>query len=774
MKLSRIYSDVLYENFKTQKKKFIQQGYAPEIVQDYLEKFKFLKDFRELKSNEISGNIPPPERRTDIDSYKTFNQLETVVDYVSGQRAVGSSMKSGGEIETSGDAIFKDEDFVVSYADNPRACIQYKGSIPYGWCISRSDSSNMFYTYRFKENEPAFYFVKDVKATEKEFARQVDGEAFKGFEDKYHFFVVQVPKNVIKDKDDYPQYIVSSANNDGDKKMSCNEILKINPNLEKIKNHLEPKPFTSDEKNKHRRFKNGVGDREFVKLPYEDKKTYLEIYPAPGKPISYEQLKSLPGDLLNLYVSYGIGLTPEQDDLVKANYKKIYKRYAFITSRKYEEYKNNATAYARSGYLLNYSEVTTLPNEDKTEYLKTLRSGELNRLVIDGGDEAYDMVTKHFPKKFTNEIKKLIDLIRSDGTNEESYAAILPEGYGAYNSGDKVHFTFPDSTTSRNGYYGGVSDMLERFSDLDEETIQLYDGYQVWEDEDIYDGWEEGLNDDIDEYVDKALAANDNHLLESVQSVGISATTENVIELLESQKKYDHVESALKEERNQTEYNAKVRATDEIETKMNAIIEVDASSDEVQINGRALSMFIASNELFNTDEKEYNYNFSSLLQEILSDNDLPSGYDDMRETVDNNAHQHYEFNEEGLISIFIDTITEALEEFYEENDESDIDDDVDDGVSKTRLEQLRYTVIVSLNNTLKGLGEDPNATTIENDMVKIDINRNNFKLSGMVYVIITNKNTGNEVEGYIEIEKIATYFTNYSLFEAFRRFKNLL
>jgi len=774
MKLSRIYSDVLYENFKTQKNKFIQQGYAPEIVQDYFDKFKFIKNFRELKSNEISGNVPPPERRTDIDSYKTFSQLETVVDYVSGQRAVGSSMKSNGDIETSGDAIFKDEDFVVSYADNPRACIQYKGSIPYSWCISRSDSSNMFYTYRFKENEPAFYFVKDVKATEKEFSRHVDGEKFSGFEDKYHFFVVQVPKNVIKDNDDYAQYIVSSANNDGDTKMSWNEILKINPKLEKIKDYLEPKPFTSDEKNKHKRFKNGIDDREFVKLPYEDKKTYLEIYPAPGKPISYEQLKSLPGDLLNLYVSYGIGLTPEQDELVKSNYKKIYKRYAFITSRKYEEYKNNATAYARSGYLLNYSELSTLSDEDKTEYLETLRSGEINRLVIDGGDDAYKLVSRHFPKKFTDETKKLIELIRSDGTNEDSYAAILPEGYEAYNAGTEVHFTFPDNPRTRNNYYGGAEYMLSMFPDLDDETMQLYGGYQVWEDDDYYDGWEEGLNNDMNEYIEKALAANNNHLLESVQSVGISATTENVIELLENQKKYDSVESALREERNQTEYDAKVTAANEIESKINAIIEVDASRDEVQINGRALSMFIASNELFTTDATQYMDNFTTLFREILSDNDLPYDYDSMRETVDNNAHQHYEFNEEGLIDTFVDNITEALEEFYEENDESDVDDEVDDGVSKTRLEQLRYTVIVSLNNTLKGLGEDPNASTIENDMVKIDINRNNFKLSGMVYVIITNKNTGNEIEGYIEIEKIATYFTNYSLFEAFKRFKNLL
>ena len=52
-----------------------------------------------------------------------------------------------------------------------------------------------------------------------------------GFKNRYHFFVIQVPKNLNPEDDNTPQYIVTSANNDGDNQLSWNQILEINPKL---------------------------------------------------------------------------------------------------------------------------------------------------------------------------------------------------------------------------------------------------------------------------------------------------------------------------------------------------------------------------------------------------------------------------------------------------------------------------------------------------------------------------------------------------------------
>lgn len=216
MKLLKIYDRMLLENFNTQKERFIKQGIRPEIVNSYFEKFKHIKDknYKEIK-HDINGVSVEPNRRIDIDAYKDFHDLERVVDYVSGQRSVNTSMGTGTELEVSGKPVFDNDSFEVYYADSPRACVKYKGKIPYSWCIARSDASNMFYTYRFKPYEPAFYFIKDKKATEKEFkAWNMAKNVFQGkFSNPYHFFVIQVPKNINMEDNETQQYIVSSANN---------------------------------------------------------------------------------------------------------------------------------------------------------------------------------------------------------------------------------------------------------------------------------------------------------------------------------------------------------------------------------------------------------------------------------------------------------------------------------------------------------------------------------------------------------------------------------
>lgn len=168
MKLNNIYKELLNEDFKSQRVNFIKQGYDSNIVDDYIGKFKHIRDakYRSIGDNISNFDIEPKDR-LDIDRYKNFRDLEVFVDYVGGKHAVKTNLKSN-DIVIDGKPIYNQDGIEVYYADSPRACIKYKGSVPYSWCVARSDSSNMFYTYRFKPYEPAFYFIKDVAATKKE------------------------------------------------------------------------------------------------------------------------------------------------------------------------------------------------------------------------------------------------------------------------------------------------------------------------------------------------------------------------------------------------------------------------------------------------------------------------------------------------------------------------------------------------------------------------------------------------------------------------------
>jgi hypothetical protein len=294
--------DLIREDFKTKMKKFIESGVDADIVGDYIKKFKKIRDakFKVALDGEIKGFHINGKDRFNIDKYKTFKELEVFVDYVDGQVKLSNSKgKTFTDIDVSGEALGKKNGLEIYYAKDREACVKYRGKIPYGWCVARSDSSNMYNTYRYAGNEPSFYFVKDVAATKEELRKPFDPE--KGFTNKWHFFVIQKTGT---------GYIVSSANNDGDVAMSWDEILKIEPKLEGMEKYFQHVPLSDKEREVYTRFKNGIPFNEFVKLSYEDKESYLDI--AGVKRITFEFFAVLPRDLKNKYIGFGLGLDKDE------------------------------------------------------------------------------------------------------------------------------------------------------------------------------------------------------------------------------------------------------------------------------------------------------------------------------------------------------------------------------------------------------------------------------------------------------------------------------
>jgi len=361
----------LDEDFKSQEQNYIKQGIRPQIVKSYIERFKTIRDKNYRQLNDQIHGLENVKDRKNIDSYKTFKELETIVDYVSGQVDLeGTSL--GSDIEIDAKPIYEDNIFEIYYADSPRACIKYKGNIPYGWCVSRNDSSNMYYTYRFKEYEPAFYFVKIKDRTKKELGFfSMVGNVFNGqFKDKYHFFVLQTLKGAKIGDTTTKQYVVTSAMNDGDKQMSWNDIVAIEPRIANLQEIFKPVPLAPKEKEFYYKYKNGTDDTTFCKLDYTNKRRYLDVYVRQEQLLSDVQFKCLPEDLKNLYVGFGVGLSENQLELIKTN-KNLLKRYRQITEKKYEEYLKGTR-----GIKFNYTELLVLPEDKRKEFIIKLGSSD--------------------------------------------------------------------------------------------------------------------------------------------------------------------------------------------------------------------------------------------------------------------------------------------------------------------------------------------------------------------------------------------------------------
>ena len=320
----------LVEDFKSQKIKFIGQGYDEQIVNKYLNNFREIKDkkYKVAANAEIDNlNVPIGNDRFNIDNYKTFKELESLVDYMSGQMNIGESNFT--DIKVDGKPIFENDKVAIYFAPNKQSCIEYKGDKPYSWCISRSDASNMYTRYRMGEGEPSFYFVKRKKSMEEEFTHW-DKNEFEGtFVDKWHFFVLQV----LKDN----SYIITSANNDGDKRMNWDGVIKVAPELNDLRGYFKNVLLTDEEKSNYVKFKSGLTDEEFSKLTYTNKSYYIDVGTDLSKRLSDNKFLNLPEDLKNKYINLGIGLTDNQFNSIKDN-PKLSRRYSEITDRVIKDY----------------------------------------------------------------------------------------------------------------------------------------------------------------------------------------------------------------------------------------------------------------------------------------------------------------------------------------------------------------------------------------------------------------------------------------------------
>lgn len=373
-----------------QKKKWLAEdpNLTADVIDDYILRFDRIRKIKpsDARNVHIEG-LPVGDNRFDISKYKDWHTFESFVD------AVGAVVPlKPVDIEVDGKPLFVENGLEVYYADSQKACISYKGNIPYTWCIA-AKQGNMFLNYRTKSRRPSFYFVKDIEETKKEL------ETWNGnprdFKNKWHFMVIQVLSRAKIDNPDEKDYIVTNANNrdPGDTEMSWNEIVEVQPKLKGLQSKFLPKPLSDEDANKINYFRSGnVKPSDFVKLSFEDKEFYVDIVDGEYNDKIFELL---PPVLKLKHINYNRVLSTNQYESIKSD-TTLYKRYLQKLSKRLEDWVESTDGYYPSvdtEYVYAFIDSGLM---DK--YINDLTQKQINYLLQMGPPNILTYLNKHLSK----------------------------------------------------------------------------------------------------------------------------------------------------------------------------------------------------------------------------------------------------------------------------------------------------------------------------------------------------------------------------------------
>ena len=354
------------------KQRFLKDGRTADEVDKIIMAFRrLLANDKGLLTGEMNNVSVPAEKRTDINAYTNFDDLEKVVD----EALAASGGARGYDVEFKEAKVIYDDDKIAIYrALNPQGCIEIKGSHPTSWCVARTDlNSNMYYNYRGKNHKPTFYFVKNKE----KFAAEGDDVKHQQYKDRYHFFVVEVHEPYPDGKQ---HYTVVSAYNGDDTEMSWDDIVKIDPLLADKKSLFVWHPYT-DEEDVTMRLGNMTAE-EFAELSYEKKAMAVNV----TKNLPFEKFKSLPEDLQKLYISTNKPIDGESLDLIR----KSKDNYFYLVNRQISS--GNKGILNLNKEFINYY-------KDSPVLQKFLQSGEIIDMIKNDFEGIYRTV-QYQPENF--------------------------------------------------------------------------------------------------------------------------------------------------------------------------------------------------------------------------------------------------------------------------------------------------------------------------------------------------------------------------------------
>ena len=215
-----------------------------------------------------------PADKRDI-TQLSFADAEKLIDAAEARQALRGKKKPKTTAQTDGAMpghIYNKNNLVIYKGNSKPKCIQYGSD--YTWCISRSDSANLYNRYRFGRDEPVFYFVFDKDLPKN---------------DPWHAAVIYV----TRDND----YMVATADNSGDQEMTWQQISQKQPKLTDLQKLFKPEPPSAEERAEYAKYGKQVDSETYDNFSYQEKIKYIEF----GNELFSNQEAELDSRLLSLY-----------------------------------------------------------------------------------------------------------------------------------------------------------------------------------------------------------------------------------------------------------------------------------------------------------------------------------------------------------------------------------------------------------------------------------------------------------------------------------------
>lgn len=268
--------------------------------------------------------------------------------------------------------IYQSEDgsLQIFLGDKREKCVTFRKNFEgrtgknYSWCISRSDSSNLFSAYRFRQTEPVFYYIFDFERKDS---------------DPLHACVIYVTSD--------GKYWLSDANNKGDKEYAWGSLAGMMPKIADLQGILKHIPVSQGEKEKHELYKKKMSDEDFAKLTRDQKEDYI----SSGHKLSKEQIRSLWSlpdrvDLINKYCNHN------QDVFLPLD---IWKKLPEATRKVVQE---NISSYMKVAYRVHYLQEKKIEGDLSTDFESSADIELPDGLEVTGNLYLYNRTNLNMPK----------------------------------------------------------------------------------------------------------------------------------------------------------------------------------------------------------------------------------------------------------------------------------------------------------------------------------------------------------------------------------------
>jgi hypothetical protein len=244
---------------------------------------------------------------------------------------------------------------------------------------------------------------------------------------------------------------------------------------------------------------------------------------------------------------------------------------------------------------------------------------------------------------------------------------------------------------------------------------------------------------------------------------------------LETYKEKDDCMSVISDEYDTALSDSTQDAFDSIKDNISKIIRLKYE-DEVIINLSAFLIYLKEfdGQFFTKDEEKFRENIKNLLENILEENNEVNNTDQIYDAIYDAKYENLNVNNRRILEKISQNISSAFSDYSDENPSHDYDDDDEQPYGDVKqIAKLKSEIIAFFNKTIKSLGQDPDNNVIQNEIVRIEFDKQRFNLNGKIWAHITDLRNKKGYEGYINIKDIPTYFKTYKLHEEILKIKRL-